>query len=133
MSDPGEAVAGKHRAEKPPGVPREQRQRKASQHQRGSDDVQAAAGPIAMLGQVERIELAERRIALGHRILRFVRYVFDVGYRTGLTFLSRVRRFQTQARERTIHCRAAGIAGATSRESGRSATTNVSADCLEEP
>jgi hypothetical protein len=63
MADPCEAVTAHRRQPQPTRVAREQRDGKHDQHERGADKMHAPARGIRMLGKVERIELAEIRVA----------------------------------------------------------------------
>src|SRR3954469_10201497 len=59
VADPCEAVARDGHGEQPPGVAGHDREREEGDHERGAREVQPAAGAVAMLGQVERVERGE--------------------------------------------------------------------------
>src|SRR4051794_13890741 len=59
VAHPGEAVAGREAGEQPGEVERRKGVQQREQAERGADEMQAAAGAVRMLRQVERIEIRE--------------------------------------------------------------------------
>src|SRR5256885_2669624 len=59
MPDPREEIAGDESADHVPGAARDQRRQQADDADRRSDEMQPPARPVAVLGEAERIELAE--------------------------------------------------------------------------
>src|SRR6266496_158415 len=69
VADPGKAVPCDGRCRQPPRVASRDRGENASEHERRTREMQAAARAVRVLGQVERVELAERLIPLVHRAI----------------------------------------------------------------
>src|SRR5262249_34824274 len=59
MTDPGEAVAGDRQQPPPSPAPAPDHRAEQDQNERAADEMQAPARRVAVLRQVERIELAE--------------------------------------------------------------------------
>src|SRR5690606_19035612 len=59
MPDPGETVAAEQRRQQPPGIAAGDRGGHQRQHAPAADEMQPPRNAVRMLGQVERIELAE--------------------------------------------------------------------------
>jgi hypothetical protein len=59
VADPGEQVAAKQAYQQPPEITRGHQNAQADQPKRGADEMQAAAGAITMLGQIERVKLGK--------------------------------------------------------------------------
>src|SRR5207249_2471668 len=66
VADPRERIARDRRREEPPGVSRRRRNCNERERERRTREVESAAPTIVMLGQVKRIELRERGIAILH-------------------------------------------------------------------
>src|SRR5262245_37668338 len=61
VADPGEAVTAQQRVQQVLRAAAGQQHHQAQQRQRRADEVQPPAGAVAVLAQVERVELGERR------------------------------------------------------------------------
>src|SRR5437868_10714017 len=61
VADPGKAIAGDERCGDPPRITRDDCSKQATQCKRRSNEMQSPARRAAVLGQIERIEIGERR------------------------------------------------------------------------
>src|SRR5688572_15654693 len=59
VADPGKAVTAHERGQQPPAIALDDGQHQQRQHPAAADEMQAAAGAMAVLAQVVRVELAE--------------------------------------------------------------------------